>query len=141
MAESLFDKRRSLDARSSAADQEDDDEAIKRLQKELFDRQFIYAQDPAYVESIDFKKGSEVQMNLPQMFRKDLKGIKITISQIQVTFCDGHIANYLKDDVSDDIPLILLRFNNLDMNIQLSDVDHSFDPLTGMKTARIHNLL
>lgn len=35
-----------------------------------------------YIDSINFKKGTEVQMNMPLMFRKDSKAIEVKFSEI-----------------------------------------------------------
>jgi hypothetical protein len=83
-----------LSANKAKEEDEDSDDELMLLEDPVAHRLEIRAHHQDYINSIDFKKGSEVQMNMPQLFRKDSKAIEIKISEIQVKFCDGRLANF-----------------------------------------------
>ena len=50
-----------------------------------------------YINSIDYVKGREVDINMPELFRKDSKSIEIKIEGIQFKFCDGVLNDFTKE--------------------------------------------
>lgn len=92
--ESLYQQRWTRMMSANKEQDEGSDDEAERIEDPIADRLDIRAHNQQYVKSIDFRRGSEVQTNMPQLFRKDSKAIEIKIPQIQIKFCDGLLTNF-----------------------------------------------
>lgn len=127
--------------RQQEKERKDDDNSEEDDQKQYMNpieqRLDIRPYSEEYIKSIDYQKGREVDIDMPQFFRKDSKSVEIKIEGIQFKFCDGVLSDFQKERSDRSIPLVLFKFDNLQFDIWQIDHDLSFDPLTGMKSQAI----
>ena len=90
--------------------------------------QIINAKDEEYRKSIEYQLGDAVFQNEPIMFRKELVMIQVSVTQIQIEFCDGQLKSHLRDTNPVATPLLQIQMKSIDFSMGQHQIDDDFDP-------------
>lgn len=89
---------------------------------------FINANDEQYRASIDYRFRDSVYQNEPIMFRKELLMVQVSVTQIQIEFCDGQLKSHLRDINPIATPLLQIQMKNIDFSMGEHQIDDEFNP-------------